>query len=268
MDGLQPLVISAGIYSSYDHHPDWTESPPRVVSNYEMDLFLENSGVAYVNGQECPIQPGVVLLARPGDVRRNKLHFRCRYIHFSTDDPLLRQLIDGIPRLFKLEDSAPFLTLFKNVADAFKANDRFSRVLSAGRLCELLWNLHAVCPAQESVSKHLRVRKALRLIRSSYDEPLTVEQLAQACNMSTSYFHKIFVETTGTAPNRYLVLTRLSAAKTMLRDSSHSVAQVAESCGFTSQAYFCECMKKYTGLSPRQFRLLAGNPEKDQEELL
>lgn len=49
----------------------------------------------------------------------------------------------------------------------------------------------------------------------------------------------------------------------MLLSSDQPVAQVAECCGFSSQGYFCDCMKKYTGLSPRQFRRNANYPEEN-----
>jgi len=269
MDGLQPIVITAGPYSSFKAHPDWTESPQRVVTAYELCVFTEDGGVAYLNGQEYPLQMGTVLLSRPGDVRSNKLHFTCQAVHFLTDDPFLRKMLDEIPSCFRLEDPQPFYPFFDAVWEAFrKTEGKFSRVLSTGRLCELLWQLHKVSPTEPVSNRQDQVRKALRMIRAHYEDPLSVEQLAKACNMSASHFHKVFVEATGTTPNRYLILTRLTAAKTLLRDRRRSVAQVAESCGFSSQAYFCECMKKYTGMSPRQFRLLTGDPEKDREELL
>jgi AraC-like DNA-binding protein len=81
--------------------------------------------------------------------------------------------------------------------------------------------------------------------------------MAKLCGLSASHFHKVFVETMGTTPNRYLILTRLSAAKTMLLAGNQSVAHVAERCGFSSQAYFCQCLKKFTGMSPKQLCRLA-----------
>lgn len=269
MDGLQPVVISAGPYSSLKVHPEWTESPQRVVTAYELNIFTEDGGIAYLNGQEYPLKKNTIILSRPGDVRSNKLHFTCRAVHFITNDPLLRQMLDEIPPCFQLTEPHGFFPLFDAVWEAFrKTEGRYSRILSTGRLCELLFQLHKVCPRESAGTRQDVVRKALRMIRASYEDPISVEQMAKACNMSASHFHKVFVEATGTSPNRYLILTRITAAKAMLRDSRRSVAQVAESCGFGSQAYFCECMRKYTGMSPRQFRLMAGGPETEREEIL
>ena len=142
MDGLQPIVITAGPYSSFKAHPEWNESPQRVVTAYELCVFTEDGGVAYLNGQEYPLQMGTVLLSRPGDVRSNKLHFTCQAVHFLTDDPFLRKMLDEIPSCFRLEDPQPFVPFFDAVWKAFrKTEGKFSRVLSTGRLCELLWQL-------------------------------------------------------------------------------------------------------------------------------
>jgi AraC family transcriptional regulator len=47
---------------------------------------------------------------------------------------------------------------------------------------------------------------------------------------------------------------RLERAKSMLRDNSHSIAEIAILCGFASQAHFHTTFKARTGVTPRAYR--------------
>ena len=205
MVDLQPVVITAGIFDSSVSRKGWTVSPPRVLNSFELALFTEDGGTAYMNGEECPLEKGCVLLGRPGDVRWNNLHFQCLTVHFSTDQPVLLQLLDTIPQFFKPDDLQYILSLFRAVWEAHDTKSRFSALAAGARLCELLWQLH-LCNLDEKTSRGWNpVRKAVRLIREEYNERISVERMAKLCGLSPSHFHKVFVETMGTTPNRYLI---------------------------------------------------------------
>lgn len=259
MIGLQPYVIGAGIYESRRQRPGETESPPRVLQTYELGLYRESSGTAWINGQECRLRKDLLVLGRPGDLRRNKLHFTCYSIHFRAEAAQMVQMLEALPHF--MEDQSHLEERFLEIIRLKQNRERFSSVAVSALLGRLLWEVWQQFGDQESALKPDPVRQALRLIQQEYQEPHTVETLAQLCNMSVSYFHKLFLQSTGTSPNHYLMLTRLSAAKAMLLGSRLSVAEIARRCGFSSQGYFCDCMKKYIGYSPTRYRQLGEDPE-------
>ena len=247
-------VLGAGTYDSAKVRPGETESLPRVVTFYELGMFLKEGGVAVINGQEYPLKKGCVMLRRPGDVVWFKLHFLSDFVHFTLEEPSMQPLLDALPTCFYPERFEEQRKTLCSVIDTRKSADSLAPIAASGAVMQLLWDLHMDVTEPVVAQPRNPVRKAITMIRKAYDEQLSVEQLAKVCNLSVSHFHKLFVKTTGTTPNRYLMLCRLNAAKTLLQTSSCSVAQIAESCGFASQGYFCDCMKKYTGMSPRQFR--------------
>lgn len=261
MKGALPTVTRAGHFVSRIMLAGVEHTTDRVVETYELEMFTEDGGTTYLNGVECPIKKGCVLVAKPGDVRRSDLHFRCYFIHFTTDDAVTAQLVESLPGFFMSDRYGTYESLFTSVRAAFVSADGFAPMAASCRLLELLWQLHLHSVPASQVGGKDPVRIALRVLQRDYREDISVEQLAARCNLSVSYFHKLFVQATGTTPNRYLMMTRLTAAKAMLLSSNQSVAQIAESCGFSSQGYFCDCMKKYTGMSPRQFRRSANYPE-------
>lgn len=261
MKGALPTVTRSGHFVSRHKLEGQNETSPRVLETYELEMFTEDGGTTWLNDVECPIKKGCVLVAKPGDVRHSKLHFRCYFIHFTTDDPEVTQLVASLPAFFHTERYGSCENLFAGIRSAFISADDFAPMAASCRLMELLWQLHLHSLPSGQVGSKDPVRTAVRVIQRDFREDISVEQLAARCNLSVSYFHKLFMKATGTTPNRYLMMTRLSAAKAMLLGSDQSVAQIAECCGFSSQGYFCDCMKKYTGMSPRQFRRSANYPE-------
>ena len=58
----------------------------------------------------------------------------------------------------------------------------------------------------------------------------------------------------GKTPMKYITDLRISKAKELLLNTTASVAQVAEMCGYVNVYYFSNTFKKETGISPLKFR--------------
>ena len=70
------------------------------------------------------------------------------------------------------------------------------------------------------------------------------------------YLRKQFQEKIGLTPLKYQTNLRMKKAKSMLTAAGgqeHSIAEVAESCGFKDALYFSRVFKKYYGCSPSDF---------------
>jgi AraC family transcriptional activator of tynA and feaB len=89
---------------------------------------------------------------------------------------------------------------------------------------------------------------------------LSPEVAATAINISTRYVHKIF-KTKGTTFGQELMKLRLLEADRMLRQPLDSnsrslqIAEIAYSCGFSSQSHFSSRYKEHFGCTPRTARL-------------
>jgi AraC-like DNA-binding protein len=69
------------------------------------------------------------------------------------------------------------------------------------------------------------------------------------------YVRKCFLEEVGTTPVKYLTLLRINQAKEVLRrEPNISIEETAFRCGFRDSFYFSRVFKKYTGLSPLQYK--------------
>jgi AraC-like DNA-binding protein len=74
------------------------------------------------------------------------------------------------------------------------------------------------------------------------------------CNVSQNYFCRLFKEYSGITPQDFLLKAKLSKAKIALKETSLSVFEIAEQCGFQDASYFCRIFKKKTGVSPLKYR--------------
>lgn len=95
------------------------------------------------------------------------------------------------------------------------------------------------------------IAPAIEAIHRSYDQKISSEELAQKCQLSHSYFCRLFKTVMGVTPIRYQTENRLRLADIFLSEGSHTVADIAHMVGFDDAAYFSRCYKKYRGFPPR-----------------
>ncbi len=93
-----------------------------------------------------------------------------------------------------------------------------------------------------------------RVVREKYGEHITVSDIAALVNYSPSQANVIFKKSTGTTIFDYLSEYRLDRAKELLGDPYSRVYLVADAVGYKNKSHFCLQFKKYTGLSPSQYK--------------
>jgi AraC family L-rhamnose operon regulatory protein RhaS len=83
----------------------------------------------------------------------------------------------------------------------------------------------------------------------------TLETMAKHCGMGRSQFSNYTRKIINQSPMNYLIEVRVAAAKKMLQENtSLNITEIAMACGFQSAQYFATQFRKYTGISPRDFR--------------
>ncbi len=102
--------------------------------------------------------------------------------------------------------------------------------------------------------KDPNIGRALALIHQNIAASWTAEALAKEVAMSRSAFVERFTALVGVPPIRYLTALRMETAKTQLRETAMSVAQVAYSIGYESEEAFSRAFKREVGMSPRPWR--------------
>ena len=108
-------------------------------------------------------------------------------------------------------------------------------------------------------SNHDRARsihKAFKYINEHYTENLTLQDIASAAGLSATYFSTVFKKTTGISLWDYINSKRIDKAIQLILSEDHNrnMIFVAEECGFNNTANFNKAFRKYTGMTPREYK--------------
>ncbi|HEY7662153.1 MAG TPA: AraC family transcriptional regulator [Xanthobacteraceae bacterium] len=98
------------------------------------------------------------------------------------------------------------------------------------------------------------VARALALLHRDITRRWTVDDLGREVGLSRSALADRFIRLIGVPPMHYLAHWRMQVAMQKLRHTSASLAQVAETVGYESEAAFSRAFKKAFGSAPASWR--------------
>ncbi len=97
-------------------------------------------------------------------------------------------------------------------------------------------------------------RRAKEVLAAQMDGNISLVILANECGLSVSHFTRLFRRSVGLPPHRWLMAQRIDRAKSLLRDTGLSLAEVALACGFYDQSHLNRCFKTIIGVGPGTWR--------------
>ena len=83
---------------------------------------------------------------------------------------------------------------------------------------------------------------------------ITLDETAEHVHLHPSYFSTLFKQSTGSSFKEYLNMVRIEESKRLLANTDFSIIDIAIAAGFEDQSYFSKVFKKYTGITPKQYR--------------
>ena len=96
--------------------------------------------------------------------------------------------------------------------------------------------------------------KVQDFIEKKFDKPIQVSALADRFNMSNRTLIRRFTSATGNTPIEYIQRVRVEAAKRFLEKGKIGVEQICLRSGYEDFNFFRKVFKRYTGLSPQEYR--------------
>ena len=115
--------------------------------------------------------------------------------------------------------------------------------------------LPQAAPVAPSVT---RIKRAIDHVRSAYDKQLSLESVAAFVGVSGCYLSHEFPKYTGQSFVEFVNHTRCKAAERLLTTTSLSVFEIGKRCGFENRSYFAKAFRRYTGMSPAEYRAEKG----------
>jgi AraC family transcriptional regulator of arabinose operon len=103
-----------------------------------------------------------------------------------------------------------------------------------------------------------RITWAIAEIERGLAEPLDINRLAAAVNLSPSRFSHLFRAQVGLSPIRFVRDRRMERASVLLERTFLSVKQVMADVGCNDPSHFARDFRRYHGLAPREWRIAGG----------
>ena len=103
-------------------------------------------------------------------------------------------------------------------------------------------------------STHPKLTRAVILMESNIEEPLTTDEIARHVCVSRRQLERIFKQYLNSVPSQYYLELRLNRARQLLQQTSKSIIQIGLSCGFSSGPHFSSAYRNCFGVTPREDR--------------
>lgn len=100
----------------------------------------------------------------------------------------------------------------------------------------------------------LLIQKVITCIDTDISADLSLKTQAKLLNVNPSYLSTLFKKETGVTLTDYVNNKRVDRAKSLLKKSNIQIQNVAQSCGILDVNYFTKIFKKYTNLTPKEYR--------------
>lgn len=269
----------AGVYAERRRHLAG-ELPPFLSVVTEITYAVDGNpdAVVHRNGsgrtQATPVQPGTIWIC-PEAVLETKTRITGELpdiLHVCLPSSLFRSLGDeAFPRLterslrYEAAVNDPLIGYMLSALATELAHETTSGGLLVECIALALRTRLALRCANDSASRALiqrdgpaldakRLRRVLEFIEANLEDNISVEKLSQVACLSQFHFSRAFRRATGKAPHAFLSEKRLERAKSLIREGTRSLTDIAFSCSFSTQASFTKAFSKAVGVAPGRYR--------------
>ena len=237
-----------------------------VLNSYLIKLCISGEGVLEYGGQQYSVKQGQMFWI---DCRRPHTYhtqsedgkWRLLWVHFFGEP------CEAYYRLFQAQnENSPIINPDSGAAVRNILDELFDLYREGGNTLKddvqasgLLTALMALCVRDAGVTSESRnlpsyVVDARNYINLHYAERITLDDLARVISINKFYLQKLFKRCMGLSPNEYLIYTRLTQAKHLLRTTNFPISRIAMDVGIDNVGYFTNLFKKYEGSTPSIYR--------------
>lgn len=135
---------------------------------------------------------------------------------------------------------------FREAVDASSVKAAF--ISEIKRLVNLLGSLEPTVPGGGMLEQ------VCSFILENVDEEISLSKVSEALFLNKSYISGSFKQKKGVSFVEYLTAVKMERAKKLIRDGNIKVYEIGALLGFKDTEYFSRLFKKYSGISPSEYR--------------
>ncbi len=224
---------------------------------------LEGEGIIEYEGVKTILSPGQMMIVDCRKYHHYASHtkkWRFWWLHFAGkcafDYVELLNENGGVPIFAAGKISVlDYYEKMKSCADRFDLKKELEISVMIQNLLTSLINMKKTEEFSQKYGVYQKeLEGSIAYMFEHFSEKISIEQLASICHLSKFYYIKVFKSYTGQTPYDYLLNIRLQKAKSCLVETSKSVEEIAQECGFSESKNFIASFRKKNGMTPLQFR--------------
>lgn len=176
------------------------------------------------------------------------IHYHQFHIQCEPSDPLAQNLPSGILHI-------PAEQVCAIARSLHRLNTTASHPELLRHILEHILAENFLFSSQAPKAKYSEdIGRVLRYMEEHPAENLKLSTLAEIAGLSPSGLIWKFHQQLETTPQQYFIHIRMQLAKQLLIETTLSISQIAEKCGYGDVYYFSNAFRKNTGVSPSTFR--------------
>lgn len=235
----------------------------RVLNEYQLLYITRGKGVFTSSERKrVEVKEGNMFLLFPGEWHSYKPdketgwdEYWIGFTGVNIDERVRNGFFNRQHPVFNIGMNDELLQQYKRAIQTAQEQMAGYQQILAGIVNYLLGNVYSIDKCASFENKELyRMNKAKVLIRESFLQNITPEQVAREINMSYSWFRRLFKDYTGFSPAQYITELRIQKSKELLTNTALTNKEIAFESGFDNADYFCTVFKRKTGLTPHQYR--------------
>ncbi len=98
------------------------------------------------------------------------------------------------------------------------------------------------------------IQDAINYIEEHLNDEILLERVAQEACMSLKQLYRMFYSIVGHTIKDYIRKRQISCAANEIKHTDRKITDIAFDYGFATHQSFCKIFKKYTGMSPTEYR--------------
>lgn len=261
------------------HDTSWYMEPSRH-EYYEMVYMKKGNAVFEIAEKPAAMGPNDIIIIKPRQPHRFivKSEAGCEFIvlSFKFENKINGQYsevpLEDFLNFVSSKETGPFITLkvsqkneiillMNRILQERESSEPGSEFLNYLLVLELFVLLSRALKMEwensiKNKSPKLKelIGISINYIHNNFERDISLGDIAKFVFLSPSYFTRAFKEETGMSPISYLLKVRIERAKELLSDTGLKISDIALSVGFSNQQRFNEMFKKYTNITPLQYR--------------
>jgi AraC family transcriptional regulator len=241
------------------HHPAGARLPRHSHEHAYFCLIYGGSYAERFDRRRRSCRAGMLVFHPPGEAHDQNMDAAVASLNVDVGPQWLRRMADFCgpldrPAAFGGDDIA---------AAGFQLQREFARTDRDSPLAieSLTWEILAASVGREDRGEAGRPRwliAARELLDASLHEPPTLGSLAREAGIHPVHFAATFRRFHGCSVGEYVRRRRLQYARRKLADPALSLAQIAVDAGFADQSHLTRAFRRFTGMTPGQYRTFLG----------